>query len=51
MFSELAKIKTNGVTAKPALQQNSMTMAQARAQLEAEFGDYDAVNRAFKMLG
>ena len=50
MFQEIAKIKTG--TMKPSgVQQNSISMAQARAQLEADFDDFEAVNRAFKMLG
>ena len=51
MFSEIAKIKTGGVKQPSQTPQNSLTMAEARANLENEFGDHHAVDRAFKMLG
>lgn len=50
MFSEISKIKV-GTNKQQGMIQKSVSMAQARAQLEADFDDADAVARALKMLG
>ena len=51
MFSEIAKIKTGGSKQPSQAPQNMLSMAEARANLEVEFGDLHAIERALKMLG
>ena len=51
MFSEITKIKTGGSKLPSHAPQNMLSMAEARANLEVEFGDLHAIERALKMLG